>query len=191
MIDAIRARSFGTLITATNNIVAISHCPFAVSGSADAPILLAHLARANPQLQDLASSTQAVASFLVDDAYISPGWYPSKAETGKVVPTWNYVAIEARGSVELVDSGSELLALVDILTSRHEADRREPWSTSDAPAEYTAALLRGIVGIRIRVADLTGAWKLDQKKRDADRAGAAAGLLNEPRGHGIGRLMSQ
>ncbi|OQW48708.1 MAG: hypothetical protein A4S16_06135 [Proteobacteria bacterium SG_bin6] len=179
LLAAIEARSFGTLITALDGEIMISHLPFAVAGEAGAETLIAHLARSNPQWRAIAAGATALASFLLDDAYISPGWYPSKAETGRVVPTWNYVAVEARGPMALVETGPELLALVDKLTGRHESGREHPWSTSDAPAEFTAALLNGIVGVRMTIEALTGAWKLGQKKRPEDRDGAARGLSAE------------
>jgi transcriptional regulator len=189
LIGAIRARSFGTLITTGAAGIRLSHVPFAVTGPQSAPVLIAHLARANPQWQDAAAQPEAVAAFLLDDGYISPNWYPTKKETGKVVPTWNYVAVEARGAIEWVDSAKELLDLVNVLTDRHEQDRPQPWSTADAPADYTAGLLRGIVGLRLHVRELTGAWKLDQKKRASDRAGAAAGLDQDAANPALAKLM--
>jgi len=120
-----------------------------------------------------------VASFVLEDAYISPGWYPSKQEGGRVVPTWNYIAVEARGAARLVEEPGEVAAIVDGLTAIHEAGRRPPWSVADAPADYVAGLLKGIVGVALRVDRLTGAWKLDQKKSAADRQGAALALRGE------------
>jgi transcriptional regulator len=191
LLAAINARSFGTLITHGHSGINLSHVPFAVDESSEELELICHVARPNKQWHDLAGGAEAVASFLLDDAYISPGWYPTKAETGRAVPTWNYVAIEARGHAELVETGPELLMLVEKLTERHESGRPLPWSTSDAPADFTEALLRGIVGIRLRVRDLSGAWKLDQKKRLVDRVGAADGLTGEPGGANISnRMMS-
>jgi transcriptional regulator len=189
LVGAINARSFGTLITHGESGIKLSHVPFAVDESSGKLELICHVARPNSQWHDLSGGAEAVASFLLDDAYISPGWYPMKAETGRVVPTWNYVAIEARGRAELVETGPELLLLVEKLTERHESSRPFPWSTSDAPADFTEALLRGIVGIRICVRDLSGAWKLDQKKRAIDRAGAVEGLAIEPGGANISNRM--
>jgi transcriptional regulator len=179
LLDAIRARAFGALITSGAHGIQVSHIPFGVAGTQDAPILIAHLARANPQWRDITAQTEAVASFLLDDGYISPAWYPTKSATGKVVPTWNYVAIEARGPIELIDSGPSLLALIDELTFNHENPRAKPWTTQDAPPDYMAALMRAIVGIRMTVRELSGAWKLDQKKPPRDREGAAYGLTEE------------
>lgn len=189
MLAAIGARSFGTLITAGSAGLKLSHVPFALAGDLDAEMLIAHVARSNPQWRDIAGGAETVASFLVDDGYISPGWYPGKAETGKVVPTWNYVAVEARGTATVVEDPGQLLELVDILTARHERGRSAPWSTADAPAEYTNALLRGIVGVRMQINELTGAWKLDQNKQSADRLGAAEALNAETPSKELAALM--
>jgi transcriptional regulator len=178
LIAAIQARSFGTLITAHNGTIHISHIPFLCVTPAGQPELIAHLARQNPQARSLTAG-DAVASFLLDEAYISPSWYPLKQETGRVVPTWNYIAIEARGPAELIDNPDEMLPIVDALTARHEAGRAQPWSSGDAPGDYITALLKNIVGLRLRPHTLTGAWKLDQHKREVDRRGAAAGLRDD------------
>ncbi len=188
LLRAIAARSFGTLITAGAGGIQTSHIPFGVVEDNDHVCLIGHVARQNPQWRDLGDA-EAVASFLVDDAYISPSWYPSKSETGKMVPTWNYVAVEARGRLELVETGPELLDLIDRLTHRHERDRTAPWSTADAPPAFTEALLRGIVGIRLHVRELGGAWKLDQKKRQVDRVGAARSVAAEAGGQPIASHM--
>ncbi|WP_443749645.1 FMN-binding negative transcriptional regulator [Asticcacaulis solisilvae] len=191
LVPAIAARAFGTLISTGADGIQISHAPFVVGSGGDSLELLCHLARANPQLRDIGEGAEVVATFLVDDAYISPGWYPSKQETGRAVPTWNYIAVEARGRAECIDAPDELLRLVETLTARHEAGRETPWSTADAPESYVEALLRGIVGVHIRVHGLTGAWKLDQKRPDADRQGAAKGLRDIDNRPEMARRMSQ
>jgi transcriptional regulator len=189
LLNAMRARAFGSLITAGDSGIRVSHLPFGVTGTSDAPILIAHLARANPQWRDITAQTEAVATFLLEDGYISPSWYPTKTETGKVVPTWNYVAVEARGPVELIETGPGLLALIDELTFNHENPRAKPWTTKDAPADYMDALMRGIVGVRLTVRELTGAWKLDQKKPAHDRLGAARGLTEEANNPSLAALI--
>lgn len=191
LLGAVHARSFGTLVSGGAGGLRLSHVPFGVLDEGGEPVLIAHLARANPQWRDLDEGGEVVASFLVDDAYISPGWYPTKRETGRVVPTWNYIAVEARGPAQTVEDRAGLLALVDSLTGRHEAGRAAPWATADAPRAYTDALLGAIVGVRIRVTSLTGAWKLDQKKPATDRAGAALGLVAEDRGALVREMMAQ
>ncbi len=113
------------------------------------------------------------------DAYISPAWYATKRETGKVVPTWNYVAIHAYGEVRFFEDAERLLGLVTRLTQTHEAGRREPWAVSDAPAEFIRAQLRGIVGFELPIARLEGKWKMSQNRPGEDRAGAIEGLRRE------------
>jgi transcriptional regulator len=109
-------------------------------------------------------------------AYVSPAWYATKAATGKVVPTWNYVIVQARGPLRVVDDAAWLNALVTRLTDTHEAPRATPWAVNDAPADYIAAMLRAIVGIEIPVAALVGKWKVSQNRDAADRDGVAHGL---------------
>jgi transcriptional regulator len=189
LLEAIRARSFGTLITVGREGVGLSHVPFGVVEAGGRAVLIGHLARGNPQWREMAAGSEAVASVLVDDSYISPGWYPSLAETGRVVPTWAYVAVEARGHLEWVQEGAGLVELVALLTARHEDGRAAPWRMEDAPADYVAGLMRGIVGFRLHVRALTGAWKLDQQKGAADRAGAARGVAGERGWEGIGGMI--
>lgn len=180
LIDAIRASGLGTLTTLNGGRLVASHLPFVLDAEAGAQgVLYGHLARANPQWQDYDPSVPALASFVLADAYVSPSWYPSKAENGKVVPTWNYVAVQASGPLTLVEDPETLRKLVDRLTEKHEADRARPWSVDDAPADFTAAMLRGIVGLRIEIAGLTGAWKLSQNRTTADRQGVLHGLQGE------------
>jgi transcriptional regulator len=190
LLEAVREVSFGTLITIGGEGIQISHIPFLpVRLETGEIVLLGHLARANPQWRGLDPGFEAVASFVVDNAYISPSWYPTKTETGKVVPTWNYIAVEARGRVEIVDDSPELLSILNDLTARHEAGCPQPWSAADAPRDYIETLLLGIVGIRLHVREMQGAWKLDQKKSPADRTGAASGLANDPKTEGMARRM--
>lgn len=176
LLAAIAARSFGTLTSVGPEGIQLSHIPFVVRGDGDHVELVAHLARSNPHWRSLKDNADAVISFLVDDAYISPGWYPSKQESGRVVPTWNYVIVEARGTVQCLEAASDVRTIVDDLSRRHEEERLLPWSVDDAPVDYLDTLLRGIVGIRMRPQTIVGAWKLDQSKREGDRQGAARGL---------------
>jgi len=140
--------------------------------------LAGHVARANPLWRQAAGQT-LLAVFQGPQDYITPSWYASKAESGKVVPTWNYAVVHAHGTLHAVDDAAWVHALVDTLTNRHEASRERPWGVGDAPADYIAALLRAIVGIEIRVTRLEGKWKLSQNRPHADRQGVAAGLAHE------------
>lgn len=138
--------------------------------------LYGHLARANPQWQELAEGGEVLVIFPGADAYISPSFYPAKAEHGKVVPTWNYVAVHAYGQAEVFDDAERLLKLVSALTDRHEAGRDKPWKVADAPAPYIDSMLKAIVGFAIPIQRLEGKRKLSQNRSAADIAGVQQGL---------------
>lgn len=140
----------------------------------------AHLARANRQWQDLAQGAEALLVFPGADAYVSPSFYPSKAQNPKVVPTWNYLAVHAYGTAEVIHDAAPLLQIVSRLTDRHEQGRSQPWKVSDAPAAYLDGMLRAIVGIRLPVARLQGARKLSQNRSAQDIAGVREGLNASP-----------
>ena len=154
-----------------------SFVPFLVAPDSDAEgvALRAHLSRANAHHRSL-DGTEALVIVTGPDAYVSPSGYPSKAEHGKVVPTWNYAVVHLRGTVTVVDDAPWLRNLVTALTDRHEAGRPEPWQVSDAPEDYVEAALRGIVGVELRVTSVEGKAKLSQNRSDVDRAGATAML---------------
>ncbi|HET9822477.1 MAG TPA: FMN-binding negative transcriptional regulator [Burkholderiaceae bacterium] len=136
--------------------------------------LRGHVARANPLWRHAGAEVLVV--FQGHEAYVSPGWYPSKREHGKVVPTWNYTMVQARGVLRAVDDAAWLRTLVGRLTERHEAAQAAPWSVDDAPDDYVQQMLRAIVGIEIPVASLVGKWKVSQNRSAADREGTAQGL---------------
>ncbi len=138
--------------------------------------LIGHIARANPQWRTTDVTQEALAIFSGPDAYITPSWYETKRLTGKVVPTWNYVTIHARGRVTFFQEPAQLLDLVRRLTERHEGERAAPWAVSDAPPDFIQSQLRAIVGVRVEITALTGKWKMSQNRSSADRAGVVAGL---------------
>ncbi len=138
--------------------------------------LRSHLARANPLWREARTDVEALVVFQGPQAYVSPSWYPSKAEHGKVVPTWNYVMVQARGVLRAIDDAAWVHALVSRLTTHHEAGQAKPWAVTDAPADYIDTMTRAIVGIEILLTALTGKWKVSQNRSAADRAGVAAGL---------------
>jgi transcriptional regulator len=138
--------------------------------------LIGHIARANPQWRTTDVTQEALAIFSGPDAYITPSWYETKRLTGKVVPTWNYVTIHARGRVTFFQEPAQLLDLVRRLTERHEGERAAPWAVSDAPPDFIQSQLRAIVGVRVEITALTGKWKMSQNRSPADRAGVVAGL---------------
>jgi transcriptional regulator len=137
-------------------------------------VLRGHLARANPDWRH--AGPQALALFAGPHGYISPSWYPSKAEHGKVVPTWNYVVVQAHGTLIVHDDTTWVRNLVTRLTDHHEASRVDPWAVTDAPTEWVEQMLRGIVGVELRITQLHGKVKMSQNRSAADRAGALAGL---------------
>lgn len=140
----------------------------------------AHLARANRQWHDLEHGGEALLVFPGADAYVSPGYYPSKADNSKVVPTWNYLAVHAYGPAKVIHDAEPLLAIVSRLTERHEQGRDEPWKVTDAPREYIDGMLRAIVGVRLTIARLQGARKLSQNRSEQDIAGVREGLSASP-----------
>lgn len=142
--------------------------------------LYGHLARANPHARLLAEGDEALVVFSAADAYVSPSWYPAKAEHGKVVPTWNHIAVHAYGRAEVFDDAERLLALLGELTERHEQSRPRPWAINDAPRDYIDGMLRAIVGFALPIERLEGKWKLGQNRSDADRAGVQSGLEASP-----------
>lgn len=174
------AHPFATLVTVGEG--GLSATPLPLLRTADGGphgTLIGHLARANPQWRNFDAAMPALAIFAGPHAYITPSWYPSKAETGRVVPTWNYIAVHCHGRLELVDDAAGKLDIVTRLTSQHEAGRPASWSVTDAPADYIAAQLKGIVGIRLVVDRVEAKWKLSQNRRADDRAGVREGLLTD------------
>lgn len=138
--------------------------------------LRAHVARANPVWHTARTDADALVVFQGPQTYVSPGWYATKRDTGKVVPTWNYVLVEARGRLVVHDDAAWVHALVSTLTDTHEATQPKPWKVTDAPADYIAATLRAIVGIEVELTSLQGKWKVSQNRSEADRAGVVQGL---------------
>ncbi len=181
--DAIRHSGLATLVTLTTDGLIASHVPMLLDAEpAPYGTLLGHVARPNPQARGAAAGVQALAIFQGPDVYITPSWYATKRENGKVVPTWNYVAIHAYGPVEFFDAPERLHAIVTRLTERQEAARAEPWAVSDAPADYVEGMLKGIVGFALPITRLEGKWKMSQNRPAQDRAGVVAGLKAEGRG---------
>jgi transcriptional regulator len=141
--------------------------------------LYGHVARANPQWREAAPGGEALAIFMGPDAYVTPAWYEAKAETGKVVPTWNYVTIHAYGRLRFIEDADELLGIVTRLTDTHEKPRAAPWAVSDAPTDFVRAQLKGIVGVEMTVTKLQGKWKMSQNRNAPDRQGVAEGLAED------------
>ncbi len=178
--DAIRRTRLATLVTLTQDGLIASHVPMLLDPDpAPYGTLLGHLARPNPQARGALG--EALAIFQSPDAYITPSWYATKRATGKVVPTWNYVAIHAYGTPEFFHDRERLREVVTMLTAREEAPRAEPWAVTDAPADFIDGMLNGIVGFALPIARLEGKWKMSQNRPAEDRAGVIEGLEEEGR----------
>jgi transcriptional regulator len=168
----------GAWVLAGGGGLTANHVPFLVHpGEGPLGTLTAHVARANPVWKSVPGGPPSLVIFQGPSAYISPSWYPSKAEHGKMVPTWNYAAVHAHGVARLREERDWLLAHVGELTSRHEAGRPAPWKAGDAPADFIERMLGSIVGIEIPIDRLEGKWKVGQNREVKDQEGAASGLL--------------
>jgi len=172
----LRAANLATLVTATAHGLLATPLPFMLDErEGKSGVLYAHLARANAQWNTPAIG-EAMVIFSGPDAYISPSWYAAKREHGKVVPTWNYLAVHAYGPLEFFEDDARLLEVVDRLTQLHERARQAPWAVTDAPDAYIRSQLKGIVGVRIPITRIEGKRKMSQNRSADDRAGVAEGL---------------
>ena len=176
----IHAHPFAALVTLTPAGLDANHIPFEVDPE-PAPFgtLRGHVARANPVWREFSRDVEALVIFQGPDTYVSPAWYPTKQETGSVVPTWNYAVVHAHGPLRVIDDRAWLRAFVTKLTNRHESARREPWHVTDAPAEYIDRQLGAIIGLEIPITRLVGKWKMSQNRPAQDRAGVVDGLTRE------------
>ena len=186
----IRAHPLATLVTLGRDGLTANHIPMEIEPGGALGVLRGHVSRANPMWQSLrlvgdvqpeagrasTADVEALAIFQGAQGYVTPAWYATKAETGKVVPTWNYVVVHAAGPLRVIDDPAWLRGLVGRLTDHHEGGRAEPWRVTDAPDDYVERQLRGIVGIEIPLTRLDGKWKMSQNRTAEDRAAVVAGL---------------
>ncbi|KTT12828.1 FMN-binding negative transcriptional regulator [Pseudomonas oryzihabitans] len=189
----LQTHALALLVSQTAAGPLVSHLPLWLEPS-EGPYgtLYGHLALSNPQARALAEEGRVVAVFQGPQAYVSPSLYPSKAEHGRVVPTWNYQAVHARGTVEVFDDPERLLPLLERLTAQHEAGRPLPWQVADAPADYLQGMLRAIRGLRLPIDSLQGIAKLSQNRNAADREGVRRGLAasDAPSDQALAELMT-
>ena len=178
LVAAMRDIQFAAIVTPGPDGLCATHAPVVVREEGDRLLLEFHVARGNPHWQ--LAGTQSMVIFQGPQAYIHPGWYASKAEHGRVVPTWTYVMVHAHGLLEAMRTEDELLSHLNQLTDQNEARREKPWSIQDAPEKYIHGMTRAIVGLRMTVQKLEGSWKLNQHKNEADRMGVMSGLSAEP-----------
>ena len=175
--DAIDSIGFGTLVTLSHNGLLASHIPMMVDkAKGDKGSIFGHVARGNLQWHETLDGSEALAIFIGPHAYISPRWYRTTRETGEVVPTWDYVAVHARGPVAFFTDVERLRAVVVATTEKYESGSKKPWRVDEAPEGYIERELKLIVGFEIRIARIEGKWKMSQNRPTADREGAARGL---------------
>jgi transcriptional regulator len=179
--DAVRNLGAGELITFGSAGLEASIVPVLIDD--DVSRLTAHLARANRQWRRADPDVPVLVTFRGPHAYVSPGYYPSKQEDGKVVPTWNYITVQVRGRMTVHDDPVWTRALVEQLTRHHEQRFEKPWSIDDAPADFIDGMVKAIVGVEIEIASVEGKWKLSQNRPEADRAGVKAGLQRPGASH--------
>jgi transcriptional regulator len=173
----IRAHPLGLLVTLGREGLEANPIPFVLDARASAlGTLKAHLSRANAQWRNFDPAQEALVVFQGPEAYITPSWYAAKREHGKVVPTWNYAIVQARGRLTVRDNPDWLLQQIAALTDIQETPRPEPWAVSDAPEPFVAAQLKGIVGVELEITRIEGKWKVSQNRAEADRLGVSAGL---------------
>ncbi len=177
--ELMRANPLGTLITLSSTGLGANHLPFHLEPEpGPLGLLRGHIARGNPLWREK-PAREVLVIFQGPDAYVSPSWYVTKQQTGKVVPTWNYAVVHAHGLLEIIEDRQWLRELVDTLTNRHEAHRPSPWKLTDAPADYIDGQLAAIVGIEIRITRLIGKWKVSQNRPREDQQAVAAALASE------------
>jgi transcriptional regulator len=197
--DLVRAHPLATLVTLDDTGLVANHIPMQIDAAAGAlGTLRGHVARANPVWRSQRAEPLALVVFQGAQSYITPSYYPSKAATGKVVPTWNYVTIHAHGPLRAIEDAAWLRRFLEELTDRYETERAqatgEPaWKVSDAPAEYIDGLLKAIVGIEIPIARIEGKWKVSQNRPAEDRAGVVEGLSKgaDPMQHTLAELLRE
>ena len=178
--DAIQRIGFGTLVTSGSDGLEANHFPMLFEPE-PGPLgaLRGHMARANPQWRRIQPGAQPLAIFLGPNTYISPSWYPTKEQTGEVVPTWNYLTVHAYGEIAFIHDPVELRDHVGKLTAIHEAGRPMPWAVSDAPDDYLKDMIRAIVGFKLVITRLEGKWKMSQNRVPQDMVGVREGLRRE------------
>jgi transcriptional regulator len=175
--ELIRRHPLGLLVSHGPQGLLANAIPFLIDpGVGKFGALRAHIARANAQWRDLQTAGEALVVFQGAEHYVSPSWYATKRETGKVLPTWNYVMVQARGAPRVIDDEAWLRRQIAALTQSQESGRSAPWAVGDAPEDFVAAMVKQIVGVEIEIADIRGKWKASQNRPAADRAGVVAGL---------------
>jgi transcriptional regulator len=178
MHDLMRANPLATLVTTTLDCLNANHIPLILMENESFGILQGHFARANPIWQESLSDVESIAIFHGSNAYISPSFYATKEENGKVVPTWNYAVVHAYGKLRMIDDASWLRSQIERLTDRQESGFPESWKLTDAPNDYIEKLITAVVGIEIVITKLEGKWKVSQNQPEQNKESVAVGLKN-------------
>lgn len=177
--EVIRHHPLGLIITAGPGGLQANAIPFLIKPElSEFGTLQAHLARANGQWRELAEVDECMVVFQGPDAYVTPSWYATKQDTGKVVPTWNYVSVHAWGRPRVIEDATWLRVQIGALTDSQEDEFARPWAVSDAPDTFIAGQIKGIVGLEIPISRIEGKWKVSQNRPEADRAGVIAGFTS-------------
>jgi transcriptional regulator len=171
--------SFATFITQNGAEIEANHMPLILNKSAERDVLQGHIAKANPMWKNLKDKSEVLIIFNGPNCYISPNYYPTKIENGKVVPTWNYVSVHVKGIVSFIHDEQCVLTMLNNLTDHYEANQPVPWSLSDAPQAYIDKMLSAIVGLEIDIVSITGKWKVSQDKTEVNQKGVIEGLSKE------------
>lgn len=171
--------AFASLITHSESGLEVNHIPFFLDNSHAKGVLKGHIAKANPLWKTLKDKSEVLVVFNGPNCYISPNYYPTKKETGRAVPTWNYVAVHVKGILEYRFYDTFKLDMLDNLTLQHEADQATPWSIKDAPEQYIQRMLDAIVGLEIKITSITGQWKVSQNQPQMNKQGVIDGLSQQ------------
>jgi transcriptional regulator len=188
----IQTHPLATLVTSGAGGLNANLLPFTIAiGRGEKGVLRAHLARGNDQVAALREGAETLVIFQGPQTYITPSWYASKAEHGKVVPTWNYVVVQVRGVPQVLDDPEWLRVQIEELTRQREAARAEPWNVTDAPEPFIASQLRGIIGLEIPIARIEGKWKVSQNRPSADKEGVVRGLRAEGQSSAMAAIVDE
>jgi transcriptional regulator len=193
LIRIIKDYPFATLVTHSSSGLEANHIPFSLNKTDNQDILQGHVSKANPLWKNLNDQSEVLVIFQGPNSYISPNYYPTKKETGMVVPTWNYVTVHVKGVMSYIHDADWKLKMINKLTNQHEASQTVPWTVADAPEAFTKKMLSAIVGIEIKVSSMLGKWKVSQNQVENNKLGVMAGLsqASELDSHRMAELVNE
>ncbi len=191
--DIIQQYPFGSLVTHSDAGIEANHIPFVLNQSHGKDSLQGHIAKVNPLWENINDNDEVLVIFHGPNCYVSPNYYPTKKETGKAVPTWNYIVVHVRGTISFKRDDQWNLEMINQLTAQHEIEQSIPWSTADAPESYIQKMLPAIVGIEIEISSIKGQWKLSQNQPEVNQTGVVEGLskVDEANSQKIAELVKQ